>query len=116
MFDELIEKLDVTIKKIRGTGKITEKNIAEAMREIRRVLLEADVNYQVVKSFVSSIQEKAVGQEIVKSVTPGQQVVKIVRGAGVYPPLLWWLGFRDQERQHLLQNWGYISGSKAKSQ
>lgn len=78
MFDDLIRKLDVTIKKIRGCGKMNEKNIAEAMREIRRNLLEADVNYQVVKQFISAIQEKALGQEVLQSITPGQQVIKIV--------------------------------------
>jgi signal recognition particle subunit SRP54 len=78
MFEELIQKLNVAVKKIRGVGKITEKNIAESMREIRRVLLEADVNYKVVKEFISNIQNRAVGQEVVRSITPGQQVVKIV--------------------------------------
>lgn len=78
MFEELTEKLDLAIKKLRGMGKLTEKNIAESMREIRRVLLEADVNYRVVKDFISSIQAKALGREVVQSVTPGQQVVKIV--------------------------------------
>ena len=78
MFDELIEKLDITVRKIRGMGKLTEKNMAESMREIRRVLLEADVNYRVAKDFIAKIQANAVGEEVVRSVTPGQQVVKIV--------------------------------------
>jgi len=78
MFDDLILKLDGAIKKIRGAGKLSEKNIADAMREIRRVLLEADVNYQVVKQFIAAVQSKAVGQEVFQSITPGQQVVKIV--------------------------------------
>ena len=78
MFDDLVEKLDITVRKIRGMGKLTEKNIAESMREIRRVLLEADVNYRVVKDFIARIQTKAIGEEVLKSVTPGQQVVKIV--------------------------------------
>lgn len=78
MFDELIEKLDGAVRKLRGRGKLNEKTVAESMREIRRVLLEADVNYKVAKEFVQNIQEKAVGEEVLKSVTPGQQVVKIV--------------------------------------
>ena len=78
MFDDLVEKLDITVRKIRGMGKLTEKNIAESMREIRRVLLEADVNYRVVKDFIARIQTQAIGEEVLKSVTPGQQVVKIV--------------------------------------
>ncbi|MBN1782200.1 signal recognition particle protein [bacterium] len=78
MFDDLIQKLDAAFKRFRNAGKLNEKNIAEAMRDIRRVLLEADVNYQVVKQFVASVQEKAVGQEVLQSITPGQQIVKIV--------------------------------------
>jgi signal recognition particle subunit SRP54 len=78
MFEDLIRKLDGAIKKIRGAGKLNEKNIAEAMRDIRRVLLEADVNYQVAKQFVAEVQKKALGQEVLQSITPGQQVVKIV--------------------------------------
>ena len=78
MFDDLVEKLDITVRKIRGMGKLTDKNIAESMREIRRVLLEADVNYRVVKDFIARVQTKAIGEEVLKSVTPGQQVVKIV--------------------------------------
>ncbi len=79
MFDELIQKLDIAIKKLRGMGKMTEKNIAESMREIRRVLLEADVHYRVVKDFIAHIQVRAVGEEVLQSVAPGQQVVKIVQ-------------------------------------
>jgi len=78
MFEELIEKLDGTVRKLRGRGKLNEKNIAESMREIRRVLLEADVNYKIAKKFVADIQNKALGKEVLKSITPGQQVVKIV--------------------------------------
>ena len=78
MLEELIEKLDVAVRNLRGIGKLTEKNMADSMREIRRVLLEADVNYKVAKEFIGRVQEKAVGEEVVKSITPGQQVVKIV--------------------------------------
>jgi len=78
MFDELINKFDTVIRKLRGRGKLTEKNIADSMREIRKVLLEADVNYKVVKDFIDRVQTKAVGTEVLQSITPGQQVVKIV--------------------------------------
>ncbi|HDQ44377.1 MAG TPA: signal recognition particle protein [bacterium] len=78
MFDDLIRKLDGTVRKIRGTGRLSEKNIAESMREIRRVLLEADVHFKVAGEFVDAIGKRAVGQEVLRSVTPGQQVVKIV--------------------------------------
>ena len=62
-----------------GDGKLTEANIQEAMREIRLALLEADVNFQVVRDFVQRVREQALGQEVMRSLTPGQQVVKIVR-------------------------------------
>ncbi len=78
MFEDLTRKLDGVLRKIKGRGKLTDKNIADALREVRQVLLEADVNYKVAKSFIQSVQEKAVGQDVVKSVTPGQQVVKII--------------------------------------
>ena len=78
MFEELIQKLDGTVRKLRGMGKLTERNIGESMRDIRRVLLEADVNYRVVKDFIAQVQTKAVGKEVLQSITPGQQVVKIV--------------------------------------
>ncbi len=78
MFEELIEKLNIAVKKLRGRGKLNEKNIAESMREIRRVLLEADVNYKVAKKFVVDVKDKALGKDVLKSIIPGQQVVKIV--------------------------------------
>ena len=78
MFDQLTEKLEGVFKKLRGQGKLTEANIEEAMREVRRVLLEADVNYKVAKSFVRRIKDRAVGQEVLKSIAPGQQVIKVV--------------------------------------
>lgn len=78
MFDELTNKLDSAFRKLRGAGKLSEKNIAESLREIRRILLEADVNYQVAKTFIASVQEKAIGTEVIKSITPGQLIVKIV--------------------------------------
>lgn len=78
MFEELTEKLELTLRKIRGSGKLTEGNISDALREVRRVLLEADVNYKVVKQFIASVQERAIGQDVLQSITPGQQIVKIV--------------------------------------
>ncbi len=78
MFNEISEKFDGVIRKLKGHGKLSEKNISETMREVRRVLLEADVNYKVAKQFIADVQERAIGQEVVKSITPGQQVVKII--------------------------------------
>ena len=78
MFDNLSEKLGETFRKLRGRGKLSEENIKEGLREVRLALLEADVNYKVVKDLVARIRERAVGQEVMASLTPGQQVVKIV--------------------------------------
>ncbi|TDI98759.1 MAG: signal recognition particle protein [Caldithrix sp.] len=78
MFQDLTEKFESVFKNLRGHGKLTEKNIADTMREIRRVLLEADVNFKVAKDFVTSVQERALGHEVLKSVTPAQQVIKIL--------------------------------------
>ncbi len=78
MFDTLTERLNTVFKKLKGQGKITEENVREAMRQIRLSLLEADVHYKVVKSFVATVQEKAIGVEVLSSITPGQQIVKIV--------------------------------------
>ncbi|HBT19157.1 MAG TPA: signal recognition particle protein, partial [Clostridiaceae bacterium] len=77
-FDSLAERLQEAFKKLRGKGKLTENDIKEAMREVRLALLEADVNFKVVKSFVKNVSEKATGSEVLESLTPGQQVVKIV--------------------------------------
>ncbi len=79
MFDQLSEKLQRTLKNLRGEGKLTPKHIEEGMREIRIALLEADVNFKVVKNFIESVQAKCLNQEVLDSLTPGQQVVKIVR-------------------------------------
>jgi signal recognition particle subunit SRP54 len=78
MFEQITDKLDGIFRKLTGRGYLSEKNIQEAGREIRLALLEADVNYRVVKNFVAEIEKKAIGQEITKSVTPGQQLIKIV--------------------------------------
>jgi signal recognition particle subunit SRP54 len=79
VFESLTAKLDSIFSHLRGRGKLTEANIKDAMREVRLALLEADVNFQVVKDFVQRVHEQAIGQEVMRSLTPGQQVVKIVR-------------------------------------
>jgi signal recognition particle subunit SRP54 len=78
MFENLTERLEGVFKKLRGHGRLTEANIDEAMREVRTALLEADVNLQVVKDFVASVTAKAIGQEVLTSLAPGQQVIKVV--------------------------------------
>lgn len=78
-FENLGDKLQGVFKKLRGKGKLNEKDIKEAMREVKLALLEADVNFKVVKNFVASVSEKALGQEILESLTPSQQLIKIVR-------------------------------------
>ena len=78
MFDSLTDKLGSVFKKLRGHGKLSEENITEALKEVRLALLEADVNFKVVKDFIERIRVRAVGQEVLGSLTPAQQVVKIV--------------------------------------
>ncbi len=78
MFEDLTIKLEGIFKKLRGRGKLSETNIKDALKEVRRALLEADVNYKVVKEFISQVEAKAIGQEVLRSITPGQQIVKIV--------------------------------------
>jgi signal recognition particle subunit SRP54 len=77
-FEGLADRLQNTIQKIRGKGKVTEADVKEMMREVRLALLEADVNFKVVKDFVKKVSDRAVGQEVLKSLTPGQQIIKIV--------------------------------------
>ncbi len=79
MFDHLSDRLALTFKRLKGHGKLSENNISEALREVRLALLEADVNYKVAKDFIAKIKDRAVGQEVMKSLTPAQQVIKIVR-------------------------------------
>jgi len=78
VFEGLTERLSLVLKKLRGHGRLTEENIAEALREVRLALLEADVNFKVVKGFIERVRERAVGREVLESLTPGQQVVKVV--------------------------------------
>lgn len=78
MFGELIDKFDQIFKNLRGAGKLTEKNIKDSLKEVRRALLEADVNYKVVRDFIKHVEDEAVGEKVLKSIEPGQQIVKIV--------------------------------------
>ncbi|MDC3412918.1 signal recognition particle protein [Aquibacillus sp. 3ASR75-11] len=78
-FEGLSERLQQTIQKIKGKGKVTEQDVKEMTREVRLALLEADVNFKVVKDFIKRIKERAVGQEVMESLTPGQQVIKVVK-------------------------------------
>lgn len=77
-FEGLSERLQSALAKLKGRGKVSEADVKSAMREVRLALLEADVNFKVVKNFVSRVSERAVGQEVLKSLTPGQQVIKVV--------------------------------------
>lgn len=79
MFENLSDKLQNIVKKLKGQTRITEKELKEMLREVKLALLEADVNYKVVKDFISSIEEKSLGEKVMQSLTPGQQVVKIVK-------------------------------------
>ena len=93
MFEYMGDRLSKAIKNIRGMGTITEENISEAMREIRLALLEADVNYQVVKEFVARVKEKALGLDVSKSLKPDELFIKLVKDelvsllGGDYVPL-----------------------------
>ncbi|MBF0195565.1 MAG: signal recognition particle protein [Magnetococcales bacterium] len=78
MFDSLSDRLDTVFKKLRGKGSLNERNIQDSLREVRRALLEADVSLSVVKSFIDTVQQKAIGREVLDSLTPGQQVIKVV--------------------------------------
>ncbi len=78
MFEDLQQKLETSLKKIRGQGKLTEKNISDTLREVRRVLLDADVNYRVAKEFIDNVSQKALGKEVINSITPGRLITKII--------------------------------------
>ncbi len=78
MFQALSDRLNGIFKKLRGYGRLTEENIAEALREVRLALLEADVNFKVVRSFLEQVRQRAIGRDVLESLTPGQQVVKVV--------------------------------------
>jgi signal recognition particle subunit SRP54 len=92
MLEDLSLKLETTLKKVRGQGKLTEKNISDSLREIRRVLLDADVNYKVAKEFIENVSSKALGKEVLNSITPGQLITKII-----YDELVSLLGSNQSE-------------------
>lgn len=92
MFEDLTRKLETVFHKLRGYGKITEANIADSLREVRRVLLDADVNYKVVKQFIEDVQKRSIGQEVISSLQPGQLIIKII-----YDELVKLLGTTHQE-------------------
>ncbi len=92
MLEDLSLKLDKALKKITGQGRLTEENISDTLREIRRVLLDADVNYKVAKKFIDDVKEKALGKEVLASVTPGQLITKII-----YDELTLLMGGSDKE-------------------
>ena len=77
-FDSLSEKLQNVFKNLRNKGRLTEADVKVALKEVKMALLEADVNFKVVKNFISTVQERAVGQDVMSSLTPGQMVIKIV--------------------------------------
>ena len=78
-FECLSSRLQEITRKIRGKARITESDLKEMLREVKLALLEADVNYKIVKDFIETVREKALGQDVLKSLTPGQQVVKVVK-------------------------------------
>jgi signal recognition particle subunit SRP54 len=78
MFDDLTYRLEGIFKKLKGHGKLTEANVSDALKEVRRAFLEADVNYKVAKDFIAGVREKSLGEEVLQSITPGQQVIKII--------------------------------------
>ena len=79
MFNNLSEKLDKALHTLKGHGKITEVNVAETLKEVRRALLDADVNFKIAKEFTKRVQEKAIGQDVLTTLNPGQLMVKLVK-------------------------------------
>ena len=119
MFDNLSDKLQEIIRKTSGNKELTQDNMQEALREIRRALLEADVNLRVVKAFISNIKDRAEGEEVLKGVDPAQQLVKIVHDELVallgketsplnltgHPSVIMMLGCKVQVKLYQVQNW-----------
>ena len=79
MFEQIQSRLDKVLTALKGQGKITESNIEQTLRDVRRALLEADVNYKVVQSFIAGVKSKAKGKKVFSSVTPGQQFIKLLK-------------------------------------
>ncbi len=121
MLDALSEKFEKILKKLRGQGVLTEQNITEALKDVRFALLEADVNFKIVKEFIDRVRQKAVGQEVLQSLTPGHQVVKVVwdelrammghERAGlallgpIHSPMLFFQDFRGDRRSGARLRW-----------
>src|SRR6516164_4889655 len=78
MFDSLSSKLQNSFRNLRGLGKISESNVSDALREVRLALLEADVNFKVARDFIDRVKTKSIGEEVVQSIQPGQQIIKII--------------------------------------
>src|SRR5258706_14211480 len=78
MFDTLSSKLQIAFRNLRGLGKISDENVGDALREVRLVLLEADVNFKVARDFIERVRVKSLGQEVIQSIQPGQQIIKII--------------------------------------
>ena len=78
MFDSLSGKLQNVFRNLRGLGKISESNVADSLREVRMALLDADVHFKVARDFIERVKEKAIGQQVIQSIQPGQQVIKII--------------------------------------
>src|SRR2546421_8789422 len=78
MFDTLSGKLQNAFKNLRGLGKISEANVSDALREVRLALLDADVNFKIVRDFIEKVKVKSLGQEVIQSIQPGQQIIKII--------------------------------------
>jgi len=78
MFDSLSTKLESAFKNLRGLGKISEENVGDSLREVRLALLEADVNFKVARDFIERVKNKSIGQEVLLSIQPGQQIIKII--------------------------------------
>ena len=97
MFENLTDKLERSFKILKGEGRITEINIAETLKEIRRALIDADVNYKVAKSFTDEVKQKALGQNVLTAVKPGQMMTKIVSWRSSWaarPPTSAWKALR----------------------
>jgi len=104
-FEGLSEKLNGVFKRLKSRGKLSEADVKEAMREVKMALLEADVSYKVVKDFIAKVTERSVGEEVLKSLTPGQQVIKIVNDELIK--------LRVQVKQHTLQSLRRCSRKRA---
>ena len=104
MFEQIQSSLDKVFSSLRGQGKITKSNIDDSLRDVRRALLEADVNYKVVKSFIERVKDKSTGEKVFKSVTPGQQFIKIIKDE-----LTYFLGSKSKKISYSSKTYYYFS-------